>query len=55
MKERTPEQLKGQIRTFAKKLDLMPQEILQMFMLERVLERLSQCRYADNFILKGGL
>lgn len=34
MKERTPEQLKGQIRHFATQRGLQPQEVLQMFMME---------------------
>ncbi|SFQ38949.1 Predicted nucleotidyltransferase component of viral defense system [Lachnospiraceae bacterium XBB1006] len=55
MKERTPEQLKGQIRHFATQRGLQPQEVLQMFLLERVLERLSKSKYARNFILKGGM
>ena len=55
MKERTPEQLKGQIRSFAGKRSLQSQEVLQMFLLERVLDRLSKSKYKDNFILKGGL
>lgn len=55
MKERTPEQLKGQIRSFAGKRHLQSQEVLQMFLLERVLDRLSKSKYKDNFILKGGL
>ena len=55
MKERTPEQLKGQIRSFAGKRNLQSQEVLQMFLLERVLDRLSKSEYKDNFILKGGL
>lgn len=33
MKERTPEQLKGQIRSFAEKRNLQPQKVLQMFLL----------------------
>lgn len=52
---KTPEQLKGSIRSFAKKNGLFSQEVLQMFLFERVLERLSQSKYRDNFILKGGL
>ena len=28
---------------------------MQMFLLERVLDRLSKSKYKDNFILKGGL
>ena len=55
MKERTPEQLKGQIKSFAKKRNLQPQEVLQMYLFERVLERLSVSKYSKNFILKGGL
>jgi len=55
MKERTPEQLKGQIRSFASKRNLQPQEVLQMFLLERVLERIAKSSYKDNFVLKGGL
>ena len=46
MKERTPEQLKGQIRSFAAKRNLQPQEVLQMFMFERVLERLATPRFS---------
>ena len=52
---KTPEQLKGAIRYIAKKNNLMPQEILQMFLFERILERLSVSKYKNNFILKGGL
>lgn len=52
---KTPEQLKGTIRSIAKKYNLMSQEVLQMFLFERILERLSASRYRDNFILKGGL
>ncbi len=55
MKERTPEQLKGQVRHFATQRGLQPQEVLQMFLLERVLERLSSSKYSKNFILKGGM
>lgn len=34
---------------------LMSQEVLQMYLFERVLERLAASEYKDNFILKGGL
>jgi len=50
----TPEQLKGKIRNIAKEKNLSSQEILQMYLFERVLERLSRSKYAKNFILKGG-
>lgn len=52
---KTPEQLKGAIRNIAKEKNLKPQEVLQMFLFERILERLSLSKYKDNFILKGGL
>lgn len=52
---KTPEQLKGAIRNIAKNNKLHPQEVLQMFLFERVLERLSMSKYRNNFILKGGL
>lgn len=52
---KTPEQLKGAIRNIATKRNLKPQEVLQMFLFERILDRLSASKYRDNFILKGGL
>ena len=52
---KTPEQLKGVIRNIATKRNLKPQEVLQMFLFERILDRLSASKYRDNFILKGGL
>lgn len=36
-------------------MNLKPQEVLQIFMFERLVERLSISRYKENFILKGGL
>ena len=52
---KTPEQLKGAIRNIAKENDLHAQEVLQIFMFERILERLSLSPYKKNFVLKGGL
>ena len=52
---KTPEQLKGAIRNMAAKKKLRPQEVLQMFLFERGLERLAVAPYRNNFILKGGL
>jgi len=52
---KTPEQLKAAIRNIAKEKQLKPLEVLQMFLFERILERLSLSKYQDNFILKGGL
>lgn len=50
-----PEQLKGTIRSMAARKNLRAQEVLQMFLFERVLERLANSAYKNNFILKGGL
>ena len=52
---KTPEQLKGSIRSMAAKKNLHAQEVLQMFLFERILERLANSNYKNNFILKGGL
>lgn len=52
---KTPEQLKGSIRSMAAKKNLRAQEVLQMFLFERILVRLANSNYRDNFILKGGL
>lgn len=52
---KTPEQLKGAIRNFALEKGLKPQEVLQMYLFERIIERLSQSAHRSHFILKGGL
>ena len=52
---KTPEQLKGAIRNLAKEKGIHAQEVLQIFMFERIIERLSVSLYKDRFILKGGL
>lgn len=52
---KTPEQLKGTIRSMAAKKNLRAQEVLQMFLFERILERMANSRFKDIFILKGGL
>ena len=51
----SPEQLKEKIRSMSRDKNLSPQEILQMYLFERVLERLAKSKYVKNFILKGGL
>lgn len=38
----------------AKKNNLVANTVLQNFMMERFLERISVSKYKDNFILKGG-
>lgn len=49
------EQLKGKIRYYSQQTKLPPQEILQMYLFERILERMASSKYSNKFILKGGL
>ena len=50
----SPRQLKDWINNMAKKNNLVANTVLQNFMMERLLERISVSQYCDNFILKGG-
>jgi predicted nucleotidyltransferase component of viral defense system len=47
--------LKAQIRNMAREKDTSAQVILQNYMFERFLERLSKSNFKDNFILKDGM
>ncbi len=47
--------LKGKIKALAKKSNLKPQELLQMYLFEHLLVRLGKSGYAETFVLKGGL
>lgn len=47
--------LKAKINNIAKKEKIAPQVVMQIYMLERLLERISISDYKDNFILKGGM
>lgn len=47
-------QLKAIIRNLAKEKHISAQLVMQNFMLERLLERISVSKYQQNFILKGG-
>ena len=47
--------LKAKINNIAKKEKVLPQVVMQTYMLERLLERISISEYKDNFILKGGM
>lgn len=53
--KKTPEQIKGAIRNMAQEKSIRAQDILQVYLFERLLERLSLSPYKDMFILKGGL
>ena len=47
--------LKDNARNVAEKNDISIGQVLQNYMFERVLERLSQSKYKENFVIKGGL
>lgn len=47
--------LKAKIRNLARNKDMSAQVILQNYMFERFLQRLSMSVYKDKFILKGGV
>jgi predicted nucleotidyltransferase component of viral defense system len=49
------EQVKAKIRNIASSKDLNAQEILQIYMFERFLDRLAISEYQQNFVIKGGL
>ena len=49
-----PAQLKGLVKNISKEKHISAQLVLQNYMLERLLERISLSEYRDNFILKGG-
>ena len=48
-------ELKQKSKEIERKYQLNHYELLQRFMFERILERISVSKYQENFILKGGL
>ena len=51
---KNPMQLKAYIRKMAAEKHISAQLVMQNYMLERLLERISLSPYKYNFILKGG-
>ena len=47
-------QLKATIKSISKNRNISAQIVMQNYMLERLLERISVSPYQSNFILKGG-
>lgn len=47
--------IKTKINNKAKKSNLSPQDLMQMYFFERILYRISISKYKYNFIIKGGL
>ena len=53
--QRNTMSFKAIINNIAKENNIAAQSVLQTYMLERLLERISISKYKDNFILKGGM
>lgn len=47
--------LKSKINNIAKNEKVSPHSVMQTYMMERLLERISKSEYKNNFILKGGM
>lgn len=47
--------LKGKIKNYAKGNNIAAQVVLQNYMFERFLERLSKSEYQEKFVVKGGM
>lgn len=47
--------LKAQIRNYAKSNNIAAQVVLQNYMFERFLTRLSESDYNEKFVIKGGM
>jgi len=47
--------LRARINNYAKKANISAQVVLQNYMFERFLERLSKSPYVDKFVIKGGM
>ena len=45
--------LKGKIKNYAKNHNIAAQVVLQNYMFERFLERLSKSEYREKFVVKG--
>lgn len=54
MKVSSPRQLKDWINNIAKEKQVTANHLLQNYMMERLLERITVSNYRDNLILKGG-
>ena len=52
---KTAEQIKGAIRDISKQTGVNPNSLLQMCLFEGILEKLSKSKYANKFVIKGGL
>ena len=51
----TAEQVKGKIKSLAKKNKADARALMRIYMMERFLQRVAVSQYACNFIIKGGI
>ncbi len=51
----TQEQIKGRIKTLARENNADARVLIRMYMMERFLERVAASKYAENFVIKGGI
>ncbi len=51
----TPSQIKGRIKNIAKTNNADARILMRIFMMERFLERVANSKYAEDFIIKGGI
>jgi len=51
----TVEQIKGRLKHLAKTNDADARLLIRIYMMERFLERLTVSRFAENFVIKGGI
>ena len=47
--------LRAKINTYAKEHGILAQVVLQNYMFECLLDRISRSKYVDNFVIKGGI
>ena len=48
-------QLKARVNSMAKEAGIPAQALMQSYLVERLLERLSRSKWRDNVIIKGGV
>lgn len=55
MNSLTSAQVKGRIKSIAQKKHVDARALLRLYAMERFLERLGNSKYADHFVIKGGI
>lgn len=55
MRTKNTMQLKARVNSMAKEAGIPAQALMQSYLLERLLERLSRSKWRDNVIIKGGV